>query len=91
MKDSVQNEINRNVRGELDELHKHADIANGEMGAIKLDMASVKGDIKYMTIEMAEQRETIEKVDSKTWWILATLILGILIEIGFTLFRVLRP
>lgn len=59
---------NGNIRKELDGLHEHADIANREMGEIKTD-------IKWL-------KETMQSIGNRTWWILGTLIIGILIEIA---------
>ena len=79
--ETVQMEINKNVRAELLDLHKHADVANHEMGVIKVDVAVIKEDIKVLKL-------VAEKVDTRTWLILATLIIGILIEIVFTVAKI---
>lgn len=64
--------IKQNTK-DIEKLYDHAKIANEEMGVIKNDIAWIK--------------EVLEKVETRTWWILGTIILGFLANIAFQLWR----
>lgn len=74
-KETAQDEINRNTRSELDELHKHADVANHEMGLIQVDVQSIKVHVEYM-------KEGIKSLRAQNWAIII-LIVGAAVGIIF--------
>ena len=55
-----QKEINERNKEDIQQLFSHADIANREMGIVQTDIAWIKAKL--------------EKVDTRTWWILAAII-----------------
>lgn len=68
MSDSkLQEHINKEVDDTLKTHEKHLAIANREMGVLKTDVAWIKSKL--------------EKVDTRTWWILGSVVLGIFINI----------
>ena len=75
-----QNQINEEFKQDIKELHKHADIANEEMGAIKVDVGVLKNDVSWI-------KETLEKVDSRSWWIMGGVLTGIGAQILIALFK----
>ena len=54
-------------KDDIKALYKHADVANREMGIVQTD-------IKWM-------KKKLDKVDNRTWMILAVVIIGILLQI----------
>jgi hypothetical protein len=58
---------------------KHLNIANHEMSAIKTDMEIIKHDIIWI-------KDLLNKVDNRVWIILATIILGTLINIALRIY-----
>lgn len=76
MNEDLQKHINNELRDDIKKLYSHADVANREMGVMSTKVALIEQRIKNIETMMS-------KVDSRTWWILGTLILGILIEIFF--------
>ena len=63
--------MKNNKEQRIKDLETHADVANREMG-------EVKTDVKWL-------REVMQKLDDRTWWILAALIVGTLIQIMLSL------
>ena len=63
----LQKHINKETEKNIEKLYDHAEVANREMGAVKTDMEWVKKNLK--------------KLDNRTWWILGTIILGIIVQI----------
>ena len=53
---------------------EHLLIANQEMGVVKTDISWLKESRK-------EDRVVLDRVDSRGWWILGTIVLGFLISI----------
>jgi len=56
----------------------HLETLNREMGEVKTDMGWLKEAV-------VECNTKIASVDTRTWYILGTLIISILIQIGFKL------
>ena len=54
------------------QLYEHAKIANHEMGVIKEDIGVIQNDIKWIL-------KSVEKSDARFWWIITTVIAGIVI------------
>lgn len=44
----LQEHINAEVQSDIKQLYKHAEIANAEMSAIKIDIAQIKGDLGWL-------------------------------------------
>ena len=72
--DKQQGETLQNHRKDIKELYEHARVANEEMGAIKIDIEVLKTDISWI-------KSTIGNVDSRVWWILGTVVIGIFAQI----------
>lgn len=70
----LQEHVNKDVKEDIGKLYDHAKIANEEMAHIKADMSEVKNDIKWL-------KDGLQKVDTRTWLILTSVILGILFQI----------
>lgn len=64
----------QNHREDIKELYKHSQIANEEMGAIKIDIATVKSDINWI-------KEMVKKVDTRVWAVLGTVVLGVITQV----------
>ncbi len=74
-----QDEINR-------ELFDHARIANEEMTHIKEDIFSIKTEVSWIKDSLQETKKVLDKFDNRTWTILATIIMGFLIQIIFKVY-----
>jgi hypothetical protein len=68
--EKVQEHINNEVNEDIGKLYDHAKIANEEMFVIKNDIAWIK--------------KIIESHDAKLWTILASIVIGILLQIGLS-------
>lgn len=68
-----QENMNRMMQKQIDELKKHAEVANEEMLVIKTDIGWIKDFLK--------------KVDNRAWAILGTTILGFLTSIVLILIK----
>lgn len=66
----LQEHINTEVQSDIKQLYKHAEVANEEMSAIKIDLAKVKSDVSWLV---------------KFFWIVATSSVGGLITGIFNL------
>ena len=44
----LQDHINDENKKDIDQLYKHADVANREMGTVKVDLAQVKSDVSWL-------------------------------------------
>ena len=79
----------QNHRADIKELYEHSKIANEEMGVIKTDMGIMKNDVKWIKDTFSKFEESIEKsvdkMDSRGWWILGTVVIGIAAQILITL------
>ncbi len=53
---------------------KHLQIANSEMAEVKLHLENLKTDVSWI-------KDILNKTDTRVWLILATIILGTLIQI----------
>ena len=71
--------IEKNDR-DIEKLYDHAKVANEEMGKIREDVSGIKTDITWL-------RDGLNKVDIRSWWILGTVIFGIIIQISFNLIK----
>ena len=60
----LQEHINTEVQSDIKQLYKHADVANQEMGSIKIDLAQVKNNVSWLM---------------KFFWIVASSSVGALI------------
>ncbi len=60
----------------LESHQKHLIIANEEMGVVQNDIAWLKESRK-------EDRLILDKIDTRTWWILGTIVVGFLISLYF--------
>ena len=69
---TIKDQIQENSK-DIEKLYDHAKVANHEMGVIKNDIAWIK--------------EVLEKVETRTWYILATIILGFVLNIVFQVYR----
>jgi len=67
MVENLQEHLNTETKKDIEHLYKHAEVANREMGIIKTDVDWIK--------------KKLEKVDSRSWWILGTVILGIAMQV----------
>lgn len=70
---SIQSSIDENTK-DIGKLYDHAKIANQEMGVIKEDIGVIQNDIKWI-------KQTVEKIDSKFWWIITAIIAGVVIPL----------
>jgi len=64
--------LNNNDR--VKKIEAHVEILNKEVGQVVTEIATTKNDIKWIV-------DKIDKIDSRTWFI----ITGILISIGITI------
>ena len=62
--DDKQEYINEETRKDIDQLYKHADVANKEMGKIKQDIGEIKTDLEWL---------------KRFFWVVATASIGALI------------
>ena len=69
-----QEDFNRDQKEINKELFRHADIANEEMGTIKISVGKIETDISWMKGE-------ISTLSNKTWFIITGVILSIVVQI----------
>ena len=48
LENGKQEYINDNVKDDISQLYRHADIANKEMGKIKTDIGEIKTDLEWL-------------------------------------------
>jgi predicted nucleic acid-binding Zn-ribbon protein len=70
----LQSHINVEHSKKIEALESHADIANKEMGLLQIDYAVIAE--KVVGIE-----QKISAMDSRIWWILTAVVLGIVAQI----------
>jgi len=77
----------------IEELQKHAQVANEEMGDIKIQITEINGKIDNINQHVSWIKEIydgwekkIAKLDDRTWYILTAIVLGILIQILLKLY-----
>ena len=70
----LQEHLNKDLREDVNRLYSHADVANKEMGQVKEHLSSIKTDLEWI-------KKSIEKVDTRSWLILATIVTGFVIQI----------
>ena len=68
---------------DIKKLYDHAKVANEEMGHIKDDIILIKNDMVWIKEAMQDTKKTLEKFDSRTWTILATIVIGFLANLYF--------
>lgn len=71
---NLQDHINKDVNEDIRRLYDHAKIANEEMGRVQKSIGIIETDLHWM-------KDKLEKVDGRSWWILGTVILGIIVQI----------
>ncbi|MFA6459606.1 MAG: hypothetical protein WCV79_04425 [Candidatus Paceibacterota bacterium] len=76
--EKVQEHINEDVQEDIAKLYDHAKIANEEMCVIKEEISEIKTDMVWV-------KDFLKSQDSRLWWILATMVIGILIQIALSL------
>jgi peptidoglycan hydrolase CwlO-like protein len=62
------------MKKNMDEVWRHIEMTNSELGSVKQDVATIKSDIEWI-------KNSLNKQDSRTWYI----VTGILISIGITI------
>ena len=70
----LQNYINKEYKEVLNSHEARLEIANKEMSEVKENLVGMKTDIEWV-------KKTLEKVDTRTWVILGTIVLGIVVQI----------
>lgn len=73
MPENLQEHINMEIREDIKQLYKHADIANREMGVIKNDVSWIKS--------------ALGGLDNRVWAILGTIVVGFLTSIVLILIK----
>ena len=68
-------------------LQGHARISNEEMGVVKEHMGVIEKDVAILKNDIKWIVEKLEKVDVRTWAILGTIVLGILLNITALLWK----
>jgi hypothetical protein len=76
--EDTQKQINTDVRDDIKQLYDHAKVANEEMGKVQIHLSALETDMSWV-------KNTIEKVDARTWIILSGIIVGIAVQIIFYL------
>ena len=72
---------------DIEKLYDHAKVANHEMGIIKIDISVIRNDVNWLKETQAKQLDIIDKIDTRGWWILGSVVLGIFTTILFMLFK----
>ena len=67
----LKNDLFEHAIGKLEE---HAAVANSEMGAVKEHLGVIETDVAWL-------KKVVEKMDDKIWYVIGTIILGIVIQI----------
>ena len=73
-----QEYINNDVQKDIDTLYDHAKVANEEMGKVQIHLSALETDMKWV-------KDTVTKVDTRTWIILTSILIGIVAQIAFFL------
>lgn len=74
--EDTQRQINTDVRDDIKALYDHAKVANEEMGKVQVHLSALETDMKWV-------KDTVTKVDTRTWLILSGIIIGIAVQIVF--------
>ena len=78
--------IKQNTK-DIEKLYDHAKIANEEMGVIREDIAEIKAHVAWIREVYDSWEKRWDIVETRTWWILGTIILGFLANIAFQLWK----
>ena len=68
---------------DIDNLYNHAKVANEEMSIIKKDIAEIKTHVHWIKEVYGDWEKRWDKLDNRTWAILATIVIGFLASIYF--------
>ena len=60
---------------DLDKVWNHIEVTNKEMGEVKENVATMKTDIKWL-------KESMERVDRRTWYIATGILITVIISVG---------
>ena len=66
-------------------VHLAADIKNvdGKVDKLDIKVDSIQEHVVWVKGIFPEWQKTVNKIDDRTWWILATIIIGFLVSIYF--------
>ncbi len=90
----IQKQLNNQINDELREHREilashtqHLGVANREMGEVKIDIGIVKNDVGWIKKTFGDFKNSLDKMDSRNWWILGSVAVGIAAQILIALLR----
>lgn len=73
--------MEENTQRDIDRLYDHANVANKEMGIIKESIGVIKRTQGVIENDICWIKRKVDKLDGRIWWILGTVIVGVLLII----------
>lgn len=77
--ENLQQHINQEFKEILVKHEERLTIANSEMGSVKSALGIVQTDIGWI-------KQQFETINTRVWWVLGSIVLGILVQILFKVF-----